>query len=279
MRHVISALVMACIAGFALAHPALCQTADRTFEEASIAFIHTYMERWSSPNPEALAYMDEVFPDKAIYFNQTLGHAALMRAKRHFAERWPLRRFVVRNDNLSVSCDQQHLCTVWGLVDWHCRSPERYAEATGTSVFAFQVQDGQVVLDEDGFVIARGQILPRNAAAAPVAPAEYSNPDIPKLRQAFYADLAGRNWITKWLSAQQPFSGIARSQGPASARDLIDSNGFDMPYAVFQSDQGPIACMMTDKRPMPPPGETVHVRGSVAIFIDQTMYLSHCSFG
>jgi hypothetical protein len=52
-----------------------------------------------------------------------------------------------------------------------------------------------------------------------------------------------------------------------------------MPYAVFQSDQGPIACMMTGKRPMPPPGEAVHLQGTVAIFIDKTMYLSHCSFG
>jgi hypothetical protein len=236
MRHVISGLVVACIAGTALAHPALCQTADLTFEDASVAFIHTYMQRWSSPNPEALAYMDEVFPDEAVYFNQTLGHAALLHAKRRFAERWPLRRFVVRKDNLSVSCDQQHLCTVWGLVDWHCRSPERHAEATGTSVFAFQVQDGQVVLDEDGFVIARGQILPRNAAAVPVAPNVYSNPDIPKLRQAFYDDSVDYNWISKWLSAQQPFRGIARSLGPASARDLTDNDGLDIPYAVFQSD-------------------------------------------
>ena len=279
MKHITSALVVACITGVALAPPALCQTADLTFENASIAFIHTYMQRWSLSNPEALAYMDEVFPDEAVYFNQTLSHAALMHAKRRFAERWPLRRFVVRKDNLSVSCDQQHLCTVWGLVDWQCRSPERHAEATGTSVFTFKVQDGQVMLDEDGFVIARDQILPRNAATMPVAPEVYSNPDIPKLRQAFYSDSADHNWISKWLSARQPFSGIARSLGSASARDLTDSDGLDMPYAVFQSDQGPIACMMADKQPMPPPGETVHVRGTVAIFIDQTLYLSHCSFG
>jgi hypothetical protein len=237
------------------------------------------MQRWSSPNPEALAYMDRVFPDEAVYFNRTLGHAALMRAKRRFAQRWPLRRFVVRNDDLSVSCDKQHLCTVWGLVDWHCRSPERHADVVGTSVFAFQVQDGQAVVDEDGFVIARGQILPRDAAAEPVAPKTYSNVDIPELRQAFYNDAADPNWISRWLAAQRPFSGTARSLGQASAHDLTDSDGSDLPYAVFQSDQGSIACMMKDKRRMPPPGEAVHVQGTVAIFIDQTMYLSHCSFG
>lgn len=280
MTHFVVALLVACIAGL-LAAPraALCQTADRTFEDASVAFIRTYMEQWSSANPDALTYMDRVFSDEAMYFDQALNHAALMHAKHRFAERWPLRRFVVRDDDLSVSCDQQHLCTVWGLVDWHCRSPERHADATGTSVFSFQVQDGQLVLDEDGFVIARGQILARGVAAPPVSRDVYSNPDIPNLREAFYNESTDHNWINNWLAARQPFSGTARSLGQASARDLTDSAGLDMPYAVFQSDHGPIGCMMTDKRPMPPSGATIHVQGTVAIFIDKTMYLSHCSFG
>jgi hypothetical protein len=170
MTHFALALFVACIAGLTAPNVALCQTTDRTFDDASVTFMQTYMKQWSSPNPEALAYMDRVFSNEAMYFNQTLHHAALMHAKRRFAERWPLRRFVVREDDLSVSCDQQHLCTVWGLVDWHCRSPERHADATGTSVFAFQVQDGRVVLDEDGFVITRGQILARGVAATPARP-------------------------------------------------------------------------------------------------------------
>jgi hypothetical protein len=278
MRHTVSILLIACIATLAPLRPAPCETTNRTFEDASVSFIHKYMEQWSAPNPEALAYMNRVFPDQAGYFTQTLTHAALMQAKRRFAERWPVRRFTVRNDDLSVSCDKQHLCTVWGLIDWHCSSPERHADAIGTSIFVFQIQDGQTVLDENGFVIARGQILPPNAAAQTVAPKTYSNGDIPMLRRAFYQDSGDRDWITRWLTAAQPFSGVARSLGQASARDLTDSDGFEMPYAVFQSAQGPIACMMTNKRSMPPPGEAVHVQGTVAIFIDKTMYLAHCSF-
>jgi hypothetical protein len=270
---------MTCMFGLTLLRIAPCQTAGHTFEDASIAFIRTYMEQWSSPNPEAMAYMNKVFPNEAMYFDQTLSHAQLMQAKHRFTERWPQRHFVVRDNDLSVSCDQRHLCTVWGLVDWHCRSLERHAEAIGTSVFAFQVQDGQTVLDEDGFVIARGRILPRDATAKAVAPMIYSNADIPKLRQAYYDDSVDPDWIANWLAAQRPFSGTARSLGQASARDLTDSNGVDMPYAVFQSDQGPIACMMRNKRPMPPLGEAVHLHGTVAIFIDTTMYLSRCSFG
>lgn len=279
MRHPTSMVIVICITVLALVRPAPCQTTDRTFEEASGAFVQTYMKLWSSPTPEAMAYMDRVFPGEIVYFDQTLSHSAVMQQKRRFLERWPLRSFVVRNDGISVSCNQQHLCTAWGLVDWHCRSPERHADVTGTSVFAFQIQDGQTVLDEDGFVVARGQILPRDAAGAPAGRATYSNLDIPKLRQAFYSQSADRNWIDTWLSAQRPFSGMARSLGQSSARDLTGSEGSAMSYAVFQSDQGPIACMMGNNRPLPPPGDDVHVEGTVAIFIDNTMYLSNCVFG
>jgi hypothetical protein len=107
----------------------------------------------------------------------------------------------------------------------------------------------------------------------------FSNTDIPGLRKAFYADSADRNWITTWLAARHVFSGTARSLGQAGARDLTASDGSEMPYAVFQSDQGPIACMMIDRQAVPPPGEAVRLQGTVAIFIDRTMYLSHCSFG
>lgn len=224
--------------------------------------------------------MDSVFGDTATYFDQSLTHVALMKAKRRFAERWPQRQFVVRDDGLSVTCQESNnRCTVWGLVDWHCNSPERHVDATGTSVFVFQVQDGSSVVDEDGFVVARGRILPRVAEAVSAAPATYSNADIPTLRQAFFRDADDRNWITKWLAAQRGFSGTARSMGQASSRDMTAADGSAMPYAVFESDQGPIACMMTDRRHLPPPGEAVHVHGTVAIFIDKTMYLSRCSFG
>ena len=279
MRLAALALIVACLAGVAPARSEPYLTTDRTFEEASIAFINMYMQRWSSPNPEALAYMDKVFPDEILYFNQAVNHTELMQRKRRFAERWPLRSFAVRSDGISVSCDQQHLCTVWGLVDWLCRSLERHATASGTSVFAFQIQDGQTVVDEDGFVISRGQIVSRDASDASISIMVYSNADLPELRRAFYNQSNDPNWITKWLAARRPFSGTARSLGQFSARELADSNGSAMPYAVFQSSRGQIACMMKDKRSMPPLGEAVHLGGNVALFIGNTMYLSNCIFG
>jgi hypothetical protein len=277
--HVARVLLFACVAGLALANGAPCQQPGSDPASASVAFVRTYIARWSSSNAEALAYMDTVFGPMATYFDQSITHGALMRAKRRFTERWPVRQFAMRDDGLSVTCQEGNRCTVWGLVDWHCSSPERHADATGTSAFVFQLQDAKFVVDEDGFVVARGRILPPFVTTVPAAPASYSNADIPVLREAFFSDADDRNWITKWLAAQRRFSGTARSLGQASSRDMTAADGSELPYAVFESDQGPIACMMTDRRHMPPPGEAVHVQGTVAIFIDKTMYLSRCTFG
>lgn len=277
MRQLASITVMACIIGLGSVTPAPSQTSAQTLEDASKAFVRTYMERWSSSNSEAMAFMEGVFPGKMLYFDRELDHSAVMQAKRRFAERWPLRRFDVRGDSFSATCDSRRLCTVWGLVDWLCRSPERHAHAAGTSVFAFQVQDGQAVVDEDGFVIARGRVLPRTATAAP-ASRTYSNEDIGRLRRAFYDDSADPNWIANWLAAQEAFSGVARSLGQAGVGDLTDADGSDIRYPVFQADQGPIACMTAHQQPLPAPGALVRLRGTVAIFIDETMYLSDCSF-
>src|SRR4051812_1191795 len=98
MRRVLSTSAMVCIIALARTGPAPCQTASHTFEDVSKAFICTYMEQWSSPNAEALPFMDSVFPDSAVYVNRTLNHAALLQAKRRFAECWPVRRFVARTD-------------------------------------------------------------------------------------------------------------------------------------------------------------------------------------
>lgn len=267
-----------CCASLLLPLPSSGQMTDQSLANASISFIRTYMKEWSSPNPVALAYMNAVFPDQTTYFGKTLSHAELMQAKRRFAERWPIRRFVVRPDDLSVVCDPHHLCTVWGLVNWRCESPERHADAMGTSVFEFQLQDGRIVTSEDGFVITRGQILPRVPATSPVQPVIYSNADIPRLRQAFYKDSTDPNWISAWLSAARPFNGTARSLGTEGMHELPEAGDPAVPYAIFQSKEGPIGCVMTDSRPMRPPGTEVHLHGTVSIFVGRTMYLSHCSF-
>ena len=134
---------------------------DQTFQQASVGFIRTYFQRWSSSNAEALNYLNDVFPDQVTYFNKTLDHTALMAAKRRFVERWPERQFHERADSLNVTCDEQHFCTVWGLVDWECRSQARHEAVTGTSAFSFRLQDGMAMVAEDGF---EAILLPQNHA-------------------------------------------------------------------------------------------------------------------
>jgi hypothetical protein len=287
---------------------AAVQGSDRTFQQASVDFIQTYFEKWSASNAAALSFVDEVFPDRIVYFDKTLTHAVLMDAKRRFVERWPERHFTARPETLHVTCNAQHLCTVWGLVDWTCRSPQRHDYATGTSEFSLQLQDGQVVVSENGFVVSRGHEMTRDlpqVAAAPgngqpqaeahaakppppapgsapaksdSHPADYTNADIPALRDAYFAQAADSDWIIDWLKAQKHFTGTARSLGPSGERTVPDDNGDKLRFMLFEADQGPIACMVPDKAPVFPEGETVNIRGIISIFIDKTMYLVRCTF-
>jgi len=286
---------------------------DRTFQHASIDFIQTYFKEWSASNAVALSFVDEVFPDQIVYFGKTLTHAGLMDAKRHFVERWPERQFVARPETLNVTCDTEHLCTVWGLVDWTCRSPQRHDHATGTSEFSLQLQDGQVVVSENGFVVSRGHEMPRDLpqvaagpgnaqppakarAATPHPPApesaparadthradshpgDYTDADIPALRSTYFAQMSDRNWVNDWLTAQKRFTGSARSLGPSGERIVPDDNGGELRFMLFEADQGPIACLVPDKMPVFPEGATVNIQGIILLFIDKTMYLTRCNF-
>jgi hypothetical protein len=276
------------------------QADDQTFRQASIGFIKTYFQHWSSSNAVALTYLGDVFPDRVTYFNKTLDHTALMNAKHRFMERWPERRFKERGDSLNVTCDEQHLCTVWGLVDWECRSQARHESATGTSAFSFQLQDGMAMVAEDGFVLSRGQILSRhppgavdassNAMAGSLAAQgaaraslngrarDFTDDDIPGLRAAYFAQSSDRDWIKDWLLVQKEFTGTARSLGPVGVQTLSGANGDDMHVIQFDTHQGPIACVTTGNVPSIAQGSDVRIHGIVSIFIDQTMYLANCSF-
>jgi hypothetical protein len=273
---------------------------DQTFQQASIDFVKTYFQRWSSSNTEALTYFGDVFPNQVTYFNKTLDHTALMNVKRRFAERWPERRFQERADSLNVTCNEQHLCTVWGLVDWECRSQARHESATGTSTFSFQLQDGMAMVAEDSFVLSRGQILSRHppgtteatshAKLGPPAPQgaaqtplddharNFTDDDIPELRAAYFAQSSDRDWIKDWLLVQKEFTGTARSLGPAGIQTLSGVDGDDMRVIRFDTRRGRIACVTTGDAPPIAQGSDVRVHGVVSIFIDQTMYLANCSF-
>ena len=310
------------IVGVLTAFVSFAQATERTPQEASIDFIQTYFQQWSLPNASALAYLDGVFPDRVSYFDEPLDHTSLMKAKRRFAERWPERNFAARTGSLDVTCDERHLCTVWGLVDWTCRSAQRQAYATGTSAFSLQLQDGMVVA-EDGFVVSRGRRFVWHPPESPTeavnlaesssaahssgsAPGpvqtqgagdtprntnvvnqsrgsqhtgNYTNADIPALREAYFAEASDKDWISHWLMVPKRFVGTVRSLGEAGISTLSDSDGANVHMISFASDHGPIACMLPGAVPDIAKGSDVRVQGLVSVFIDQTMYLGHCSFG
>jgi hypothetical protein len=103
-----------------------------TKEDESKALAESYLRAWSSRNEEAFAGLEGFFAPKVAYFGRSMELGALMRTKRRFAERWPVRNYRHRPGSMSVHCDEQSgRCTVRSIVDWEAANPARKAKSKG----------------------------------------------------------------------------------------------------------------------------------------------------
>lgn len=264
---------------------------DDTFEQASVNFIRRYLQEWSGPAAAALAFMDQVYPSEVNFYGQELDHADLMNVKRRFAARWPERSLTPRPDSMAVTCDTHHLCVVQTIFDWHYQNPQRQANSTGSASLQLQLQDGMVIVGENGSVISYDQTPPaapaqsslrsvqqpgsvRSPAAAPDR-GEFSTQDLPSLRSAYFAHAADKNWISDWLAQRRVFSGggtfTGSSEEPANPGTAEVLRRFN-----FTTVSGTVSCINPDQAPALSVGEKVSIHGVITIFIDDTMYIAQC---
>jgi hypothetical protein len=91
------------------------------------------------------------YADMIWFFGTMVSREAVMDAKRKFATRWPVRHYVINPGSLFVQCDGGS-CTVTGVVNWDCTSPERGAHSVGISNFAVRIVNGLIV-SENGLTL------------------------------------------------------------------------------------------------------------------------------
>lgn len=282
------------------------QAQHKSFEQASAAFVQRYAEEWSGPAPDALAYMDKVYPDQVYFYGKQLTHMALMNLKRKFALRWPKRTLNVRPGSLQVMCDPNYLCSVKAIYDWHYRSPERQAESSGSANLQLELQDGMTILSEYGSVIPSNQnrpfmtqaqraplSLPATQPAVPTPPVTEARPpaeegdpqwrettpspdDVVALRNAYVAHGGDKDWITAWLAQKRDFSGQAIVVGATEDQAAAGADG-SVHTVGFTSAAGTVACINPDDATSLKVGEKVNLHGEITIFIDDVMYLGQCS--
>lgn len=290
-----------------LAMPAKAQ--DRSFEQASTAFIQQYIREWAGPAPTALAYMDQIYPDQIDFYGKTLTHEELMNLKRKFVLRWPKRMLNVRPASIQVFCDPNHLCTVQAIFDWHYESQERQAVSSGSASLKLVLQDEMTILSEDGAVVPASMHAPPDlvqrklvtpkatqpeaASNTPAVPSAEANPqqdapnpqseafslqrdNIAVLRQAYLAHAADKDWIVAWMTQKRDFSSQATYVG--FTEDQVGPGPAGALRTVgFTSAVGTIACINPDNANSLKIGQTVNIHGRITIFIEDVMYLGQCS--
>jgi hypothetical protein len=150
-----------------------------------------------------------------------------------FAERWPIRRYVLEPSSLAITCnDQAFTCHVSGIVDWNDSSLERDARSIGTANFNFDLlivpQGGGYkfeMISESGLVISRttGTIEalanqspvvaqpPTAQLSAPTAPpSSLPQASSPAINQSDQADTGGQEPVMQRTDTNAPqSSGIA----------------------------------------------------------------------
>jgi hypothetical protein len=133
-------------------------TGEPQLHQTATSFIDNYFRHFSSAN--ALEYFEQHYADHVVYYGKHVDRASLMREKARFVRRWPQRLYKARSDSIEVACDQGAVavCTVIGLVDFNCQSPERQATSTGLAAFHadIMIADGKPrIIGEISVVLER----------------------------------------------------------------------------------------------------------------------------
>jgi hypothetical protein len=130
------------------------QSAD--LNSPALQLARAYLTAWSDPADPDGNGIRRFYADAVIYYGRPLTADALMLEKRAFAHRWPVRSYVPREGSWAVSCSNETVCTVSGVVDWRAENTATGRRLSGAATFSMSVQDGHIT-SEAGEVTSRGR--------------------------------------------------------------------------------------------------------------------------
>lgn len=190
-------------------------------------FVDQFWSKWSSPNAEALPYIESVIGNTISFYGKPMSRGEYMKAQVAFMKRWPDREYTVQAGSENISCDQTALtCDVSGVVNWKDTSPDRSSISTGAAKFSFALQEkgenGAVAFlltEESGSVISRNVVWAASNSVAGDGPSSRApNPPTMTVSVPYVgctgSDVAGEN------VAPPPGHPIAVNIPPAIAAKL-----------------------------------------------------------
>ena len=113
------------------------QMQTATVEQNAKEFVLSLEARWSRPNTEALAGLDEIYAGEVMYYGKLTKKDNVIKEKSAFARKFPQREYRPR-EPVSVSCRDQ-VCTVRGLLDFRAVDPIAKVLSDGVARFEYQL--------------------------------------------------------------------------------------------------------------------------------------------
>ena len=106
-------------------------------EQEAKQFVLSLQARWSRPNTEAIAGLDELYTDEVMYYGKMTKKAAVIKEKQAFVRKFPVREYKSREPIL-VQC-QKGVCIADGLVDFRAVDPVAKILSEGVASFEYQL--------------------------------------------------------------------------------------------------------------------------------------------
>jgi hypothetical protein len=119
-------------------------------EQQVARLVDAYFAFWSQSGTDVES-LAAYYADTVSFYGGMTSRDKIMDAKRKFAVRWPIRRYIIDPGSLFIQCDGGS-CTVTGSVVWDCTSPDRGAHSAGTASFTLRVINGLIV-SENGSTV------------------------------------------------------------------------------------------------------------------------------
>jgi serine protease Do len=105
-------------------------------EQRARDFALSLQALWSRLNDEALPALDGLYENEVMFYGKTTSKEAVVKEKRAFASRFPVREYKTR-EPISVRCSDD-ICTVHGFVDFRSVNPAAQIVSKGVATFEYK---------------------------------------------------------------------------------------------------------------------------------------------
>jgi hypothetical protein len=116
--------------------------------------VREFFASWSNPSDPDGQQMRRYYGPMVNFYGKQISIAELMDTKEHFARRWPVRLYTIRDASLRISCSAADVCKAAGVLDWKASSSANSRYSTGTATFSFILENG-LIIEEHGRVLSR----------------------------------------------------------------------------------------------------------------------------